>query len=435
MTENEQPNAQEYAEELKKIREEHAKARRLFNSINEYYAKFDEIKRKLADDDDGLEANFEWVKNKKEEVDATKASAQSALSEIATNLQKVKENIQAMQAAYNEFSEIKGKVSGRGEEIEGLLASAKKLKEDIERTKTDAQQTLESIKKSFNDIQTKIQEMQKVYEDFLQIKGKIEDENTGLEAIHNSFQDLQKKSKAIFDEIKSFRDESNKLLEKIKKDKEEASTMKTDIIKNLKSSEENRDLISKLTDLITDTGFANSFQQRAKKLFWSYFFWGAVFILSVLVLSYLLIHFLGSMNGDIPETKIIIYRLTLTSPLLFLIGFSMTQYKKERDLHEKYSFKATTATTIRNHVEFLTVVFESKTEILEFIKATFTTIYKEPYETHDVTEKRIEELLKKRTDSAEPIDIKGITNAIKELKKLIPNESLLEKVIGIFIKN
>lgn len=291
--------------------------------------------------------------------------------------------------------------------------------------------------------------MQSAYEKFLEIKWKIEDEETWLKAVFSDIQNMQKKSIILNKDIQSFRDDSNSLLEDIKSNKESSDSLKLQIESTFKTSKDttnaNIEEIKKITALITDTGFANSFHTQSKKLNKSLIFWWLVIILSLVGLSFLLYKlFTDTANNETNllslEIWMILYRLSLTSPLLFLIGFSMNQYGRVSNLNNKYQFKATIASSISHHIIFLKDEFDNEVNIWEFAKEIFTKIYKEPYKINDDKKiKNIQEKLDNLSKNTKELkkqdfDIDKILKSTKELKDLFPNEAILTKVIEFLNK-
>lgn len=194
MDDSETNTQDQFQEELKQIREDYNRAKRLLKNIEDYGARFEKVRDLLDDEDDGLEKNLRWSKEKSAEITNIKGDADQFLTEIKDRLEKTKSQISNMQTAYEAFSEIKGRITARDGEIQTLLTTAQSLKADIDRTKTEAQQTLESIKNLFSDIQEKVKDMQTAYQSFIVIKGKIEDEDSGLEAIFSEVEALEKKA-------------------------------------------------------------------------------------------------------------------------------------------------------------------------------------------------------------------------------------------------
>jgi hypothetical protein len=111
-----------------------------------------------------------------------------------------------------------------------------------------------------------------------------------------------------------------------------------------------------------------------------------------------------------------------------MIGIAIHQYGKERDLNEKYAFKATIAEVMRNHADFI-IETSKKTgeENTAFIRETISNIYE------DLFEKNIDvENVKKDTNKkAKIIDI---VSKIKELKEIVPDQTVLKNIVDILVK-
>lgn len=453
MTENNQ--YKKLKVELDKIRADYNRATTTLRNVKvfgvqDFAIKFEKWKQELLNEENGVDAIWGWIKNNEELSKNSSNISKELVEKIRENLLTVKENIKSMQTAYENFLIIQGKITESEKNIDNLSNNAKQLKNDIDGIKNQSQGILDEVKNLFQKAQKQIGNMQIAYEEFLKIKGKIEDEDTGLNAIFSDVQNIQKKSQNIYTEIQSFRDESSNLLDNIKNNKEESDNLKEKIdtiFKNSKdTTKKNIEEIKKITALITDTGFANSFHAQSKKLNIGRIIWGVIFVISTILLAiFLYILFTNSSNNGSALIALdfgsVLYRLSLTSPLLFLIGFSIKQYSRETNLNDKYEFKATTASSISHHIKFLKDEFTGKEdEILEFAKDTFIKIYKEPYEIKDdkkikKLKKKIEDLSKNITNKKENnIDINNLIKSTKELKELFPDEDLFKKVIEFTTK-
>jgi uncharacterized coiled-coil DUF342 family protein len=75
-----------------------------------------------------------------------------------------------------------------------LLDNSKQLKNDIDKVKEQSENILNNIKELFSTAQEQIKNMQEAYQRFLEVKVKIEDEDTGLSAIFDNVSNLYKKS-------------------------------------------------------------------------------------------------------------------------------------------------------------------------------------------------------------------------------------------------
>lgn len=417
------------------IKSRYNKAKSVLQNIADLHVKFESAQVSLK----ATQTEVERISNDSRErfttIENAKNDSATFLAEIKGNLEKVQSSIVSFNEGMTRFEGIKGKIEGKEGEIETLVSTANSLKADIEKQKAEAQKHLDSISDLFTKVQEKISDMDKAYTTFVEIRAKILDDKTGLQAILDQAQTINTQSQTVLAEITNYREESKKYLEEIKTNKENSSQMTEEIKESLESAQNKKLEVEKIADLITDTGFANSFQKRQKSLRINSFIWLGIFFLSIIGLSILLYKFFGKLDV-IPEIQYIIYRLTLTSPLLLLIGFSIKQYGNERTLEERYAFKATMATVMRNHADFLIEKMEkTDAETGIFIRQTIGNLYSEPFETGlDMKKinKELKSILDKDTDKK--FSITDIVNKVKELKELIPDEALLKSIIDVLIK-
>ncbi len=444
MDEQEKNEFEKLKAEIEQIRKDYASAKNILNSITQFNETFQKLRDLLNNSESGIQANYNSTKTQKEQIETFFTQAQNQAQDISTNLQKVKVNIESMQTAYNEFSEIKGKVSGAAGEIEALLTTTRGLRDDILNTKKDSIDTLESIKKTYQTVAENITNMQTAYQEFLQINSKLEDEKTGLKAVFDSVQSLNTQSSKLFSEIKTLRDNSKTSLTDIENNKVRTDQLKSEIQSNFDFTERKKVEIEKATGLIIDTSFAETFKRRQDEIetgLHSWYSWKYIFLASIAILIFLVVapfipNFLDF--GTKIWYELFLTRIFYTSPVLFLIAFSAVQYSKERDLAEKYAFKASSSAAIRSHIDYLTEKFDVKNDeiIKNFARDTFSTIYKEPYASTSDIEKRLKELEKRQNleNKNDLIDINKIINSVKELKELLPEKTLFEKVLSLFIK-
>jgi len=377
-------------------------------------------------------------------VENAKNDSATFVAEIKSNLEKTQTSISQIDEGLRKFENIKGKIEGKDGEIEVLVQTANNLRTDIETAKTTATQRLAKIDELLGQVQEKITQIQTAYNNFVAVNAKITDQNTGLGAVLAQVQDLQKKATLVSTEIQSFRDQSQKYLSEIEGNKRKSEQLRDDIQKNLDIATEKRTEVEKIADLITDTGFANSFQSRAKLLRRNSYIWLAVFLLGIIGLAVFL-YFVFDVKaillhngGEIPKWESLLYRLTLTSPLLFLIAFAVRRYGSERELEEKYSFKATVAEVMRNHADFLIQKIKEKGtdgDTITFIRRTIERLYSEPYEKAIDWKK-----IKKEKEKIELLDgskkegTEDFLSFTKELKGLVPDENLLKSISDLFLK-
>ncbi|MBY0309921.1 hypothetical protein K2Q16_02110 [Patescibacteria group bacterium] len=419
-------------EELKQLRAKFSKASELIEKVTALQTQYESAEAGLKNSVGNVEKLSADARGYLASIENAKNNSTTHITAIKGDLERAESVLASIENGLNEFATLQGEVKGKSGEISTLLTAATSLHNDIDTLKKAAQQRLLSIEDLLAQVQSKIDQMQKAYEGFLVVYGKISDEKTGLEAILANSTNLQKKSGALFIEIQSFRDESLKYLEEIKANKTISDTLRIEIQDNLEIAKSRRDEVEKITNLITDTGFANAFQQRERMLRVTAVVWLAVFVLSVIGLSFVLLYVFNGLDS-VPELRVLIYRLTLTSPLLLLIGFSIRQYGIERRLNEKYAFKAARAVVMREHTNFLIEEIK-RTDVPtgQFIRESMASLYSEPFEGY--SPQRNSSSQNDVQEKSEGLDIDDIITKAKELKEIVPDNETLKSIVNLFSK-
>jgi len=424
--------------DLEEIRSSYTRAKRLLKnlevfSVDEFTTQFNEWRETLEDWETWVEATIEKLVESKERITGFSNEASGLVEKLKQNLNSVNSDINEMQASYENFLWVKWRLEEVNGNISNLSENAKQLKGDIEKTKTQSEATFENINKLFEKAQWQISNMQEAYQSFLEIKSKVEDEKTGLSAIFTKANSTYTKSLDLYKEIQSYRDESTKLLNDIKESKKNtdkiSGEMNTMYQKSKTTTSEEIEKIKKITSLITDTWFANAFHKQAKTLMFVRLFWWIITILSILMLFIFIVKYIMPIWNGVPGIWELLYKATITSPLVFLIAFSAKQYSSETTKSDKYEFKAVTASSISHHTEFLKKEFpKNSDEVLSFATETFSKIYREPYDNSNNHDKRIKKLENwiKGSKATEKTDIKlsDITTSAKELREIFPDQPI-----------
>lgn len=419
-------------EEVRFIKTQYNKAKSILENVNALQSKVEAAELFIGTKREEIEKSSVSAKELLGTIDNAKTTSANLVSEIKTNLEKVQSSILQMDEGAKKYAEIQGKIQGQQSAIDTLVDTANGLKNDVEQAKLTAVKRLGEVENQLGQVAEKINQMQEAFTEFQGLQAKITDPQTGLEAILNQARELQSSSSKLVSEISSYRDQSKKFLNEIEGARDVANTLVKSIEENLKTADEKKSQVAKVTELITNTGFANSFQQRQKKLEFNSRVWLGVLGIGIAALVALLVVFFYGIT-NVPEISVIFYRLTLTSPLVFLIFFAAAQYSKERSLEEKYAFKATIAVVMPNHTDFL--IEKSRltdVETNKFIRDTMTSLYVEPYESGDALQK-VEECDDEEHKSRR-LEIERLINSAKELRELFKDESLLKSVIEFFQK-
>ncbi len=319
--------------------------------------------------------------------------AKQALDEINTSLRLAKERVAKIEEDYNGFTQLKAKFEdGEG----GLLANlnkASELKAQIDGLKVNSEESLKNIETNLASVSSKVKEIEDYFTGgFSELKAKIEDPENGLRAILEV-------SHALKEQVQQAKNVTEDLVRQTKSDRDktgdlmiESNTAKSRIEEFKTASEEYKQNIYDILSISQDVSQASSFGDRKKEIQKSVDLWLGISLFGILLLTIILVViYYTSHKGDGLNTLFWL-RLTMTTPLIFGIGFSTTQYVKERYFLEKYSFKATIGFSLQSYTKLLADRFtepDEKKEILGFVIRSIEKVYHDPQEADDNGEKKI----------------------------------------------
>lgn len=366
----------EYEQKLKE-------GKNILRLLDKYGKTLEETEKRLSNGEAGLSAQLQQATNLKENIDSIHSSVQQVMSEF-------KQMIENAESEINKSREVISKIDDPESGLEFKLNTAI---DATNRTITAASSTetlLASTKNNVEEIKSKVEELNNLYKEFLEIKIKIDDPENGLVKIlencgatRDEITAIKDQSKTLFTEISRIKDDSNNFLNDIKNIKSEAEIKNNNVKNFAKESEEYKSKIAQIYELATGSGLANSFDKRKKELYLGMYLWLLLLIGTIIVYLYLISWVISEVfrNSNPSIDAAAWYRLTLTLPLIFLVGFASMQYSKERNLLEKYAFKSATALALEAYTRLLTEKFsDAKDKIITFVLNAMTMIYKEPHD-------------------------------------------------------
>lgn len=248
--------------------------------------------------------------------------------------------------------------------------------------------------------------MRKLIKDFETVEGlpaKIKDAQKSSSENQQEIIKLKKESseavksarKALADAEKA-RDDIDKLLDKKKTDSQ-TITDQIDVIETInKSAVSASDSINRLREEIKNQlgsavsgTLSNAFQERAKKISASKWVWFATLILlssaSPLIAVFVFTNIDASKVVGDNLIAMNVFRLGALSPLIFFIGYASVQYSREREIQEKYEFKASTAKSLPAYMKIIKeefydngVIEGHEADLMKFAIKSINKNYEEP---------------------------------------------------------
>lgn len=199
---------------------------------------------------------------------------------------------------------------------------------------------------------------------------------------------LHKELDRIFNTSKKNNETISILLKKSNKEYSEIEDIKADSEKILTE-------IQDIYEIAAETGLSGEFDKRRGQLKELIIKWeGRILFTSSFLLIMIIMMFILQLklyNWDLTNHTFDInfyVRFLIVSPVVYYLYFCSNQFNQAKKLHDKYSFKATLAMSIKSHIELLTKheKFDDKDridKILEFVLSGFQNIYSEPYSQDD----------------------------------------------------
>lgn len=274
-------------------------------------------------------------------------------------------------------------------------------------------------------IEVKKQELQTI-SDTVQLvsnqKAEVDAELKNAQASNAKIRAIQENHNELYEQLKTqidiqakdfklivdrFKEEETKLGNAIKLNEEKIKYFNTlDEFLNAKKEE-----IIKLTGLAADGSLGHSFNSRKGELniplnFWK---WG-VPVMTLIVVLWVVAVFTQFFTKlpDTLEWSVVTTNIIKTIPMFVLLGFTVNQYTKERNLQEEYAFKAAVAMTITAYSDKL----ENKNNKEALIMDSVKNIYSPP----KIQVEKGGSIFSFRTRSLSEA-MKTLTEAIKEFKK------------------
>lgn len=385
-------------------------ARSITTKLSNLLNKATGLTEKLENLESGADNVLSSTSKKSSEISDMVLAASNSLQTIKSHLVDITSNISEMEDAYEGVKNLSDKVQDPNTGVEALLAASQQHKQQIEQLSNTATALEAEIRQHLDNVQQNITDMDSAYSAFSEVKQQIDDSETGLTAtleeartLKDDIQAVSQNAQTIFAEITRYKDQAAKNIASIEAIKSESSTSLEVIKQNEVDSEETKERISKIFELVSQTGHANYFDSRRKKLIYASWAWlvggAAAIILAIILAIYLLLPLfpaIQSEDGKITysqdvEIGVLILRASIITPVIAFALYSLNQYGKERRLAEQYAFKSVSASTIEGSIALVERSLKSvpskhlNTQLADFAITTAHSLHAEPQELQKVT--------------------------------------------------
>ena len=325
--------------------------------------------------------------------------SKTKVKDIALTYNSVLEIKKKIEEYLAQATELNEKITDEETGLQAILESAQELKNSIDTSKVNADAQLQKITEALNSVQSNVEEMETAYTEFTELNEKITDEETGLQAILDQAVELKSEivavksnAETVYKEIRIFRDNAADYIKEIDNFKGNADNTTQKIQNKYDESAELEKKIQEIFDIGTKGAHANYFVERRNQIMWVFIVWGVVSLLCLTVTVLLAVYFIVPMADKMKHSldvnlSALLLRFSILTPTTFAFIYSLNQYSQERRLYEKYAFKAISTYSIETSLNTLIRSTEGLSDqsrnkkIIDFVIRSFNSIYQEPIET------------------------------------------------------
>lgn len=299
-------------------------------------------------------------------------------------------------------------IDARESKINLLIDGLETQKNEIEKLINTKKQELETLKNNQSESNVILEKIKGAQQTATSVQSAIETLNGEANNIVTALKNAQTHIIDQIDVNKETIAQSKKALEDFNTD---AQYKISRITSDFDSVSNNAEEVRKMMGYIADGTLSHSFNKRKEDLSTQItkWFWSSV-IISALAIGWVCAVFFWLSADTGSEWADILINGIKSSPLFLLLGFSISQYQKERNLMEEYAFRESVAVTLTAYLEQMPE--KEDDDKRKLLISTVEQLYTKP-----VIANREYGLLK--------FDSKDLSDTSKTLKELV--ETLLNR--------
>lgn len=240
-------------------------------------------------------------------------------------------------------------IDAREDKVELLIDELESKKSEIEKLINTKRQELETLKNNQSESNNILKDIQGASKSATSELSTIETNNKKVQTILDELETAQRK---VEEQIKT----SNTHITDSKSALDDFNSNAASKIAQIKSDYEsvsnNAEEVRKMMGYIADGTLSHSFNKRKDDLSKQItkWFWASMIITILAIAWVCVVFFCLSANTGCEWADILINGIK-SSPLFLLLGFSISQYQKERNLMEEYAFRESVAVTLTAYLE------------------------------------------------------------------------------------
>ncbi len=254
--------------------------------IELYYETYKDTRSKFDDSQTGVRALLDQSTNLKNQIQQLSESAQAQGDQVTAKINELQVKIGEIETYYGAFSDLRLRLDDSQTGLQALLTQATGVKDAIGLLAVSAQAHLDQITAGTTAITTKIQEIESYYtKSFTPLKAQVDDPKNGIQATLGIVTGL--KNEIV--KTKAGADEDTRQIKSLREQsdklKQESESLNKDIKSLKEQSKEFKDSIGETLDLVTASSLTDSFVKRRDTISSNVKFWKWSTLLSVIALA------------------------------------------------------------------------------------------------------------------------------------------------------
>ena len=240
-------------------------------------------------------------------------------------------------------------IDAREDKVKLLINELESKKSEIEKLINTKRQELETLKNNQSESNNILKDIQGASKSATSELSTIETHNKKVQTILDELETAQRKVEEQIKTSNTHITDSKNALDDFNSD---AASKIAQIKSDYESVSNNAEEVRKMMGYIADGTLSHSFNKRKEDLSTQItkWFWASV-IIAVLAIGWVCAVFFWLSADTGSEWADILINGIKSSPLFFLLGFSISQYQKERNLMEEYAFRESVAVTLTAYLE------------------------------------------------------------------------------------
>jgi len=281
----------------------------------------------------------------------------STAAEATVHLTAMEGDAQLAQKFQQDISTLRANAETQGDEAAALLKT-------IETTKNEATAQKDAAQKDAHQTAAHQKQASEAWATFSTQLDEIKAFYSEIEEHQNAMIDVRKTAEAHFGELKTNCDAATELFGK-----------RTEEI--LTKNEGFQSEIKQHLERAVGVSLFKAFDHRRRSLRTSKWIWAGILMLAVGAVVGLSIWVVWSLNSQ-PDAMVIM-RLAIMAPAIFLLAFSASQYAKERKAEEEYAFKSTISVSLRPYYDLVdSIRKEDAASDIPYLEALITEVFDNP---------------------------------------------------------